>query len=252
MERRRCLVYKDIAINNRLEIITEPQDGNSTLNSHRGIVIEVSSDGLILVSELGDVISIDRDDIIYITKISFDRQISSAIINIKNYYQEKLELENRLNILKKSEPTLIGDLHDATLLSRFNIFGAKNRLDKSMPIDTLNFSRGMYGYNISFGYNPNSEIEIFFKVTNNINYYNNLDNIDVNKITRVHAPDEKEVIEDSFNKLYKVEELQKRVEHEIEDSYRVISLYKLNIKVTEETFVKKREEIIKALYKLKR
>lgn len=250
--------YSEIAVNNRLEIILEIEGGDAgstnsgekVLKCHRGIVIEIDVYFIILVSELGEILEIMKEDIIYISKISFDRQISSAIMDIKNYYQEKIELEKKLRDLDKLEPQLMEELYDANLLSKFNIFGARNRLNKSIPKSYLDFSRGVYNYNISFSHNPNSEIEITLKASNNITHYNP-ENVEVDKMIRVHAPDEKLVIEKSFNGLHKVKELERYVEHEKDNIYNVISVYKVNIELTEETFLDKREEICVALNKLK-
>ena len=249
--------YSEVAINNRIEVIIEVEIQNTNgesdreLRSHRGLVMEIDEAYMILVSELGEVLEIERNDIICINRISFDKQISAVITKIKTYYQEKMELKEKLRELDELEPELMEELYDANLLAKFNIYGARNRLNKSISREFFNFNRGSYKYIVKLDCNPNSEIELYFKVYNNTTHYSS-DNIDLDKMIRVHAPDDKGVIEKAFNSLYKVEELKKYVEHEIDDIYNVISTYKVNIEITEAIFVDKRDEICESLNNLRK
>lgn len=241
--------FKEIQINNRLQIDVETVE--SGLDTYRGIVIDISDSKLILVSDFGKLITIYRDDILSITKINFDRAISSSILNIKNYYQERKDLEDRLNTLLNQEEQLVEDLFDANMLSRFNIAGAKNRLDKSIPKDLLRFNRGIYNYNIYFSHNPNNEIEIMFKASTTFEHYNS-ENIDIDKVIRAHSPNEKDVIEKSFDNLGKVLEVERNAVHETGDIYTVFTIYKMLVEVNVENFVTVREKIKRSLNKLKR
>lgn len=241
--------FKEVEINNRLQIDTETRDNG--LETFRGIVIDINNYELTLVTDFGKLITINKNDVLSITKISFDRTISSSLINIKNYYHEKKELEDRLKELIKQEDKLIEDLFDANMLARFNIAGAKNRLDKSIPKKLLNFKRGIYDYNIYFSYNPNNEIEIIFKASNTFEHYNP-EKVEMDKIVRVHAPNEKDVIEKSFNYLGTIKEIDKSAVHEEKNIYTVFTIYKMFVEVTANNFVQVRKKIIKGLEKLRR
>lgn len=241
--------YKDIQINNRLQIDVETEKRG--LDTYRGIVIDINNSKLMFVTDFGKLITINRNDILSITKISFDRTISSSILSIKNYFQKKKELEDELKELTKNEDKLIENLLDANMLARFNIAGAKNRLDKSIPEKLLNFKRGMYLYNIYFSCNPNDEIEVIFKVSNTFEHYNS-ENIDIDKITRVHAPSEKEVIQKSFNYLGEVKEIEKSTVHEKDNIYTVFTIYKMFIRINANNFLESRKKIKEGLRKLRR
>lgn len=243
------LEFKDVEINNRLQIDVETIENE--LKTFRGIVLDKNEHELTLVTDFGKLTTIDKNDILSISKISFDRIISNSLLNLKNYYQEKKELKNRLDNLIKQEDKLIKDLLDANMLAKFNIAGAKNRLDKSIPKKLLSFKRGIYDYNICFSHNPNSEIEIIFKVSNTFEHYNP-DKVEIDKIVRVHAPNEKDVIEKSFDYLGIVKEIEKSAVHERKNIYTVFSIYKMFVEVTADNFIEMRNKIIKGLEKLRR
>lgn len=241
--------FQEIQINNRLQIDVETQING--LDTYKGIVIDKNDYSLMLVTDFGKLITINKNDILSITKINFDRVISTSILNIKNYYQEKKELEDKLKKLNQKENKLIEDLFDANMLSRFNITGAKNRLDKSIPNNLLNFNRGTYTYNIYFSCNPNDEIEIIFKASNTFEHYSS-ENIDIDKIIRVHSPKENDVIEKSFNSLGKLIEIEKSAVHEEGNIYTAFTIYKMFVSVNVDNFIDVRKKIIKGLNMLKK
>lgn len=241
--------FNDIKINNRLQI--ESENENSNLRNIRGIVLDIGRDSVILVTDFGELIEIDKDNILSITKINFDKIISDSLMELKNYYTEVYELEIKLKELKTGEGNLIRDLYDANFLSKFNTIGAKNRLDRSIDRSLLSFSKDMLDYQIWFEANPDSQVEIMVKVFNSFEYYNS-EMIDTEKIIKVHAPDEKDVIEKSFNLEGTVETLDKHVVHDKDSWYSVFTNYRLCIDVTQDNFLVIREEIIKGLEKLRK
>lgn len=241
--------FKDVEVNNRLQIDIETREKG--LETFRGIVIDKNDYELMLVTDFGKLVTINKNDILSIIKISFDRAISSSLTNIRNYYQEKKELEKRLEELMKQEDKLIEDLFDANMLARFNIAGAKNRLDKSVPKNLLSFKRGIYDYKVCFSYNGNSEIEVIFKVSNTFEHYNP-EKVEVDKLVKVHAPNEKDVIEKSFNYLGLVKEIEKSAVHEKSNIYIVFSIYKMFVEVNKDNFIEVRKKIIKGLERLRR
>ncbi|WCK57628.1 hypothetical protein PP175_26560 (plasmid) [Aneurinibacillus sp. Ricciae_BoGa-3] len=240
--------FDEIKINNRLQIESENTD--HTLRNVKGIVLGVSAHSVILVTDFGQLVEIDEDKILSITKITFDKIVSDALTDLKNHFNDIYELEMKLKYIKENEQTLRDKLFDANFLAKFNIKGAKNRLDNSIDKELLSFEKELI-YKISFDSNPNSEIEIFIQVFNNFEYYN-LNPGEVDKIIRTHAPNIKDVIEKCFAFQSDIEEIEKKVVHEKDSMYSVCTLYRLKVEVTEVTFLSIREEIIKGLMKLKK
>lgn len=243
------LNFEEIKINNRLQIECESE--NPVLRNIKGIVLDVGRHSVIMVTDFGKLIEIDKDNILSITKINFDKIVSDALIELKNYYTEKYELEIKLKNLIEKENALIENLYDANFLSKFNIMGAKNRLDKSIDKDLLKFTKGLLEYQIWFEPNPDNMIEIRIRVFNYFEYYNS-DKIDTEKIIKVHAPREKDVIEKSFNFEGKVEELDNQVVHSKDNLYSVSTNYRLCVDITQDNFLSVRDEIIKGLIKLRK
>ena len=136
----------DLKENNRIQVDVERNINNAPLiETHRGIVMDISPSFIILVSNYGENIYIRKEDIISISRCSFDMGISKSMLKLKTHYREKKELLARLETLKAKEPKLIDNLLNANMLSRFNILGAKNRMLKSIDDELLDFTRGQIG-----------------------------------------------------------------------------------------------------------
>lgn len=240
--------YSEIKINNRLQI--ESENENPNLRCVRGIVLDINSSEIVFITDFGALITIDPNAILSITKITFDKLVSDALVNLKNYFSERYEMERKLKSLKEKEEVLIEELFDANFLSKFNIVGAKNRLDKSIDKKLLTFKRGSYDYVICFGCNPNNQIELMLKVINLLEYYSS-DNINPDRLIRAHAPDEGEVIKRSFSFNKTIEEVGKNVVYDKENWYSVYTTYRMFVDIDETNFLDKREEIIKGLEKLR-
>ena len=241
--------FEDIKINNRLQIECENED--PILRNIKGIVLDVGRHSVILVTDFGSLIEIDKDNILSITKINFDKIVSDALMELKNYYTEKYELEIKLKKLKEREDFLIGSLYDANFLAKFNVVGAKNRLYKSIDKDLLKFTKDLLEYQICFEPNPDDMIEIRIRVFNYFEYYNS-EKIDTEKIIKVHAPREKDVIEKSFNLEGNVEELDNQVVHDKDNWYSVSTNYRLCVSISQDNFLSVRDEIIKGLIRLRK
>lgn len=243
-------MFEDYKVNNRVQI--ECENDEPTLRNVKGIILSIQTNSIVLVTDFGQLVELHDSKILSITKISFDKIVSDSLTELKNHYNEIYELEMKLKDVKKKEPSLIANLFDANFLSRFNIMGAKNRLDNSIEANLREFSKDNMAFKVNFLANPNNQIEILIKAFNSFEYYN-LDEIgDVDKIIRVHAPKVKDVIQKSFSFNSKVEELEKNVIHEKDSSYSVSTEYRMKIDVTQDNFLFVREEIIKGLTKLKR
>lgn len=244
------MIFDELKVNNRIQI--ECENENPALRNIRGIVLGFASNSILIITDYGKVIEIPENKVLSITKITFDRIVSDALLELKNHYNEIYELELKLKTLKEKEPELINKLYDANFLSKFNIVGAKNRLDNSIPKELLHFDNNTLTYEVWFEANPDNQIEMYFKVFNTFEYYN-LDEIgNVEKIIRIHAPDVKDVIAKSFHFGSKVEELEKEVVHVQDNSYSVFTKYRMKVEVTEDNFLEVREEIKKGLLRLRK
>lgn len=242
--------FSEVRINNRLQI--ECENDNPTLRNVRGIVLNVTEKEMVLVTDYGQQIEIPEYKILSIIKINFDKYVSDSLVEIKNHYNEIYEMEQKLKELKLNEAELISKLYDANFLSKFNIEGAKNRLENSINDDLLNFTKGNLTFTVFFGANPNNQIELNIRVYNTFEYYNLNETTDVEKIIRVHAPNIKDVVGKSFVFKGEVMELDKKVVHEKDNIYNVSTLYKLMINVSQDNFLEIREEIKKGIERLKK
>ncbi len=242
--------FNEIRPNNRLQI--EYESSSPVTRSVKGIVLDVLDGHIILITDYGDLLEIYEDKVLSLTKINFDKFVSDTLSEIKAYHLEIYELEQKLKTLKLQEPELRSKLYDSNFLSKFNIVGAKTRLENSIDKSLLDFVSNELTYKISFDANPNEQIELNIVVSKSFEYYNINKTSDVEKIKRIHAPNVKDVIEKSFAFKGEVKEIEKGVMHESDSNYCVSVFYKLFIDVTVDNFLKVREEIIKGLMKLKK
>ncbi|WPS85389.1 hypothetical protein SMD22_01810 (plasmid) [Brevibacillus halotolerans] len=242
--------FREIKPNNRLQI--EIESDNPALRNLRGIVLAIGEGVIILVTDFGELVEICEDKILSITSINMPKLVSDSMTDLKNHFVEIYELEAKLKTLRDKEPELIQSLFDANFLSKFNITGAKNRLDRSIDQSLMAFKKDVISYQISFDSNLNNQIEVMIQVSNQIDYPN-LDEVrHVDKIIRVHAPDAKELLEKCFPFASKPQELDKKVVHEKESIYSVRTQYRMNIDVTKDNFLEVRQQIIKGLMKLQK
>lgn len=244
------MIFDDFKVNNRVQIEYENED--PTLRNVKGIILGFSSNAVILVTDFGQLTEIHEHRILSITKISFDKVVSDALTELKNHFNEIYELEMKLKEVRSGETALVNSLFDANFLSRYNISGAKNRLDNSIDKELLSFTKNNLTFHVRFKANPNNQIEIYWKVFNTFEYYN-LDEIgDVDKIIKVHAPNVKDIIQKAFPFDSRIEELEKKVVHEKDSMYSVSTEYRMKVDVSEENFLSVREDIRKGLSKLKK
>lgn len=242
--------FRDIKPNNRLQLEVESDD--PSLRNLRGIVLALGDMSIILVTDYGELIEVFEDKVLSISSVSMPKPVSDVMTDMKNHYAEVYDLELKLKELRGKEPGLKQSLFDANFLSKFNINGAKNRLDKSIDPMLMKFGKDDVSFRIYFQSNPNSQIEIMIQVANQIDYPQ-LDEVrDVEKIVRVHAPNVKELLEKAFPFASKPLEIEKNVVHELESIYSVRTLYKLTVDVTKDDFLEVRERIEKGLIKLQR
>jgi hypothetical protein len=244
------LIFDDYKVNNRVQI--EYENENPTLRNVKGIILGISPNAVILVTDFGQLVEIHEHKILSITKISFDKIVSDSLTELKNHFNDIYELEMKLKDVRENESELVANLYDANFLSRFNIVGAKNRLDNSIERELLEFTKDVLTFKVHFQANPNNQIEIFWRVFNTFEYYN-LDEIgDVDKIIKIHAPNVKDFIQKAFPFDSKVEELEKKVVHEKDSLYSVSTEYRMKVDVTQDNFLSVREELKKGLKKLKK
>lgn len=242
--------FKDIKVNNRLQV--ESEHDNPIYRNIKGIVLSKDDKTVLLVTDFGELVEIYKENILSVTQIQFPKIISDSLMNLKNHYQEIYELNERLKVLEKRKPKLQNNLFDANFLSKFNIEGAKNRIEKSIDSSLLSFRKEPYSFHITFDSNPNDQIEILVTIGNHFEYYN-LDEIgNVDKIIRRHAPDFKDALEKEFSYATEIMEGEQMVVHEQDSMYVVRSTYKILVDVNQESFMDVRAKIQKSLKALKR
>lgn len=239
--------FDGIKANNRIQIECEHE--NPIYRNLKGIVLEVGHNSLILVTDFGELLEIAEDKVLSVSQITFPKVVSESLMKMKSYYTEIYELEFKLKALREQEQEFRNDLFDANFLSKFNIYGAKNRLDNSIDPSLLTFYRDPLSYRIFFKANPNEQIEIHILVSNQFEYHN-LDLHDTEKIIRIHAPNIKELLEKCFPFASKPEELEKTVVHDGDNLYSVRTSYQLNLDVTQDNFLELRNKLVKGLKKL--
>ena len=241
--------FNGIKSNNRIQL--ECEHDNPIYRNVKGIVVEVGEKSLILVTDFGELMEVFEDKVLSITPITFPKVVSDSLMKIKNYYTEIYELEFKLKSLREQEGVHKEELFDANFLSKFNVRGAKNRLDKSIDHSLLQFSKEPLSYRISFDSNPNEQIELYVMVSNQFEYHN-LDMHDTDKIIRVHAPSVKELLEKSFPFASKPRELEKNVFHEGENNYSVRTSYRMTIDVNQDNFLEIRNKLVNGLKRLRK
>lgn len=241
--------FNGIKTNNRIQI--ECENDNPIYRNLKGIVVEVSEKSLIMVTDFGELLEVFEDKVLSVTPITFPKVVSDALMKIKGYYTEIYELEYKLKELREQEEMHKEELFDANFLSKFNVRGAKNRLDKSIDSSLLTFYQDPLTFEISFDSNPNEQILLNILVSNQFEYHN-LDIHDTDKIIRVHAPNVKELLEKSFPFASKPQELEKSVVHEGESLYSVRTSYRMNVDVTQDNFLDLRNNLIKGLKRLRK
>lgn len=240
----------ELAETNRIQVDVEYNDESShRIESYKGMVYEVEKNCLHMITDFGLLISIDSEDILNITKISIDKNVASGINAVRKYYKEKQELETRLDALNSKEQKIIQSLLDVNMLSKFNIEGAVNRMQKSMDASLFKFERNNLHHDISLDSDENSQIIMTILVSDYIEHY--LHEFDTDKLIRSNAPDEKTLLTDIFAPIGKVIEKKKTVAHMQEMIYKITTEYRVTTKVTKQNFLEVRKKIIDALKQLK-
>lgn len=235
--------------NGRIQIDVEKNINNeSVIENYKGIVVDVDMEFVSIITDYGKKVDIRKKDIIALSKYVFDKNLSQSIMKLKSFYKEKKELEKRIEALNGKEYNLVDNLLDANMMSKFNLLGAKNRLEKSIPGDLLNFSRGIYLYNISLSITRKDEINLDVRATNVMDLYA----VNVEKAIKAYAPDEFELLERTFAEIGTVEDVEKNLIHIDGDLYEIVSLYRIRIKIDKDNFTEKKKAIVKNIKTLRK
>lgn len=216
----------------------------------RGIVVEVTENSSTIITDVGTMIDIELSNILSVEEHEFKKLVKEKLDELRLYLEEKHELERKLELIQQNEKSVVENLTDAHFLSRFNIIGAKNRLDETISQELLNFNRNMYTYNIEFQPNYNNQIEVIIKVSTNIEHLS-VEKPEVEKMIKAYAPKEASLIK----KIFKVNEVQtvKQNAYNLQGSwYKVYSVYSLALDVEKSNFMKVRDKIRKALFELQK
>lgn len=240
------LILSDLKPNNRLQIEYEVEH---ELHTIKGIVLDVQEGIVFFVTEVGSLITIDEQKILSITRINFERRVSEKITELKNHYQEVYQLKQKLEYLELHVPLLREELYDALFLSKFNIFGAKTRLESSIPREYFSFRKDGRGHEVFLKSNQNDEVEMHIVFSNYFEDYNPRSNQE--KIIEVNAPKMKDSLEKIFSFANRVIVDKKDIAHEKESLYAVRSKYVIYIAVTQDNFLEQRKKIEKALVGLR-
>jgi hypothetical protein len=241
--------FKKITKNNRVEIEIENNNFNDRLL--RGMVLDVfnETDEFIIVDEFGNLKIIDYNNVLNIEKIKFDKIITDALYNYKEYYKKKKSYEEKLQDLKNQFPLLQEHILDAHFLAKFNIHGAFIRINKYIPENLKNFHSHDLKYQIKLGYNLNDEIEINITVLKEFDYYEVTPKI-IDKIKKQNKPDKYKELSDVFKD--EVIEQNSFLNHIEKDTYEVGTKYLILISINKENYLNKKDFILKAIHKLKK
>jgi len=234
--------------NNRIEIEYEADNPESRIV--RGIVLDVSDHSILIITNYGEMIEIPEGMILSISQISFNRGVSEALNNLKHHYSEMHELRTKQQALEEDTQGLIDELYDANFLAKFNIYGARTRLEATLPASLLSFRRDDYAYEVELEAQGDNHIVLKLTAFNSFEYYNLSDIHQQEKIKRVHAPDIYDWITKAFPIASKVEEVEKKIIHDKESLYHATTLYRMYIPIEEKDFLEKRDAIHKGLTKL--
>lgn len=235
--------------NGRIQIDIEKNINNeSVIENYKGIVVDVDMEFVSIITDYGKKVDIRKKDIIALSKHVFDKNLSQSIMKLKSFYKEKKELEKRIEALNGKEYNLVDNLLDANMMSKFNLLGAKNRLEKSIPEDLLTFSRGIYLYNISLSITRKDEINLDVRATNVMDLYA----VNVDKAIKAYAPDEFELLERTFAEIGTVEDVEKNLIHIDGDLYEIVSSYRIRIKIDKDNFTEKKKAIVKNIKTLRK
>ena len=241
------MILNDIRANMRVQV--ECEHSSPAYRNMRGIVLAIEENTLHLVTDFGELVELHEDKIINVQQIQFPKIISDSLVQLRNHFQELYELKKQIKLRKQQEQQLIYQLFDANFLARFNIHGAKTRLDNSIPADLRYFKKDTLTFDIHFESNPNNQIELHFIISNHFEYYNLADG-KMEQITRIHAPQYKDILNKAFPYATTVEEGESKVVHEQDSFWHVRTFYCVKIDVTQGNFLAVRERIIKSLQSL--
>lgn len=242
------MIRHEIKPNNRIQIEIEHE--NPVYRSIKGIVIGVTDDEIVFLTDFGVAMEIDLDKVLSFATTNFPKPVSDVLQELRNHHEAIFLLKQEILEHQNAFEGLKDDLFDAHFLSKYNIIGAKARLEHSIPDDLIHFTAKDFEFQVLFEANSNEQIEMFLSVRRKIDYPQLDLERDMDKILRVHAPD----VLDWLKKIFRARtyELKDQQVLHIENSlYAVRSRYKLCFDVNKDTFLDFREQLFKGLNMLK-
>ena len=238
----------NLIVNNYVKI--EFENENPLERKISGIIFDVKIDFILILTEYGEIVKIEKDKILSVEKTEFNPIVKNQLKEIHGFYSELSKMRNNILRLESKTQLYKERLYDANFLANFNIYGAKNRIENSVPNSLFEFSKNNLLFKISIEIRD-EQLELSFKVFNSFEYYNLKETSDIEKIIRVHAPNVKDSIIFRNKNFLEILEVEKKVIHEQGNIYSVLTHYKVPINITVENFIEIRNEIIESLKMLK-
>lgn len=217
----------------------------------RGIVIDNTENAILLITDFGEVMEIREEEILSLTTTNFPRAVSSVLQELRNIHEEIYQIKRGVKELEGEVEGKLESLKDAHFLSKYNVQGAKNRLEHSISLEERNFMSKNLNFQILFSYNGNEELQLHVHAMELIDYPQFDEEKDVEKIVRAHAPDIKDWLQKVFNKCKTIKMVEQGVRHVEGTNYHVLSAYTLAFESNEQSFLSIREHIKQGLIKLR-
>lgn len=217
----------------------------------RGIVIDHTEDLILLVTDFGEVMEIRAEEILSLATTNFPRAVSSVLQELRNTQEEIYQIKQGIKEKENEIEVMLESLKDAHFLSKYNVQGAKNRLEHSILPEERTFKSKNLQFQLHFSSNGNEEIELHIHAMELIDYPQFDEEKDVEKLVRAYAPDLKEWLQKIFNKCKTNKLKEQGVRHVKETSYHVFSAYSLAFESDEQTFLSVREHIKQGIVKLR-
>lgn len=242
------MLQHEVKANSRIQI--EIEHSNPVYRSLRGMVIGVTEDTVVFLTDFGEAMELALEDILSFNTTNFPKPVSDVLQELRNHHEEIFLLQQEIEKKEQGFDSLKKDLYDAHFIARFNIVGAKARLEHSMSDELKNFKAKDYEFSISFEANANEQIEMYLSVRRIIDYPQLDLERDMTKILNVHAPDLKDWLKKVFN-ARTIDEKDQHVLHIEGSMYAVRTRYKLCFDVNKENFLAFRAKLFEGINLLK-
>lgn len=237
----------DLRINQRIEVDFERNGEYEVL---RGIVLKKQDDCLVLVTDRGKVEQVRYDEVLAVRTVTFPRVVSEALSRLKNYYVERMEMEQKLRELLEQETRLIQQLRDAMFLSNFSLQGAIHRLYMTIEEGLRVFQARNLFFRVSFEAHGEEGVAVIVQVKTLFEHYQeDLSKLDVDQVLRIYHPRALDWVKRAFPGFSVFEE-DAQIQHEEGNVFCVKVKYRIVVQMDEHSFLDQRERIVIGLRQL--